>query len=134
MTNFWVALAAVLGGLGVALGAFGTHALQLWLPLQKVTIFETAVRYHMFHALSLLGVAVLMGVYPALGWRLRRAAIAFAVGILLFSGGLYGMALSDLLLFRWVVPLGGVAFVLGWGLLAHAFLARTDGPKRRPNG
>lgn len=134
MRNKWVVLSAAIGGLGVALGAFGAHALRLWLPLQKITIFETAVRYQMFHALALLGVAVLMGVYPALVWRLRRAAIAFAVGILLFSGGLYGTALSDLLPFRWVVPVGGVALVLGWGLLGHAFVARADGAKRRPNG
>ena len=74
MTNFWVALAAVLGGLGVALGAFGTHALQLWLPLQKVTIFETAVRYQMFHVLALLLVACLMQIFPGLGTALRRVA------------------------------------------------------------
>ena len=121
MTNSWIAFSGVLGGVGVALGAFGAHALRLWLPLQRITIFDTAVRYHMFHALALLGVAVLMGLYPERSRGLRRSAIAFTAGIMLFSGGLYGSALSDFPLFRWVVPVGGVMFMLGWGLLAHAF-------------
>lgn len=121
MKNNWVVVSAVLGGLGVALGAFGAHGLRLWLPLQKMTIFETAVRYHIFHALALLGVAVLMGVYPGHFRGLRRVAVTFTAGVVLFSGGLYGTALSDFLPFRYVVPVGGVMIVLGWGLLAYTF-------------
>ena len=126
MARFWIVFSAVLGGLGVALGAFGAHALRLWLPLQRITIFDTAVRYHMFHVLALLGVAVLMGMYPERSRGLRRSAIGFTAGIGLFSGGLYGAALSDLPLFRWLVPVGGVMFLLGWGLLAHAFWKKPE--------
>ena len=50
MNNIWVVISAAMGGLGVALGAFGAHGLRPWLPLQKITIFETAVRYQLFHA------------------------------------------------------------------------------------
>ena len=121
MKNNWVVFSAVLGGLGVALGAFGAHGLRLWLPLQKMTIFETAVRYHLFHALALLAVAILMAVYPGFSRGLRRAAIGFTAGVFLFSGGLYGTALSDFLTFRYMVPLGGVMFLLGWGFLANTF-------------
>ena len=122
MKNIWVVYSAAIGGLGVALGAFGAHGLRPWLPLQRITIFETAVRYHMFHALALLGVALLMGLYPERIRGLRRAAISFTLGIVLFSGGLYGTALSDFLPFRYMVPVGGVVFLVGWGLLALAFL------------
>lgn len=122
MKNIWVVYSAAMSGLGVALGAFGAHGLRPWLPLQRVTIFETAVRYHMFHALALLAVALLMGLYPERIRGLRRSAISFTLGIVLFSGGLYGTALSDFLPFRYLVPVGGVAFLVGWGLLALAFL------------
>lgn len=122
MKNIWVVYSAAMSGLGVALGAFGAHGLRPWLPLQRVTIFETAVRYHMFHALALLAVALLMGLYPERIRGLRRSAISFTLGIVLFSGGLYGTALSDFLPFRYMVPVGGVAFLAGWGLLALAFL------------
>ena len=120
MNNIWVVISAVLGGLGVAFGAFGAHALRPWLPLQRVTIFETGVLYQMYHALALLAVALLIGVYPQRSQRLRRAAVSFAAGVVLFSGGLYGTALSDFPPFRYVVPVGGALFLLGWGLLAHA--------------
>ena len=121
MKNIWVVISSVMGGLGVALGAFGAHGLQFWLPLQKMTIFETAVRYHLFHALALLGVAVLIGVYPGRSRGLHRAAVSFTAGVVLFSGGLYGSALSDFLPFQYIVPVGGVMFLLGWGLLAYTF-------------
>ena len=126
MKNIWVIYSSAMGGLGVALGAFGAHGLRPWLPLQRITIFETAVRYHMYHALALLGVALLMGLYPDRVHGLRRAAISFTLGILLFSGGLYGTALSDFLPFRYIVPVGGVMFIAGWCLLALAFWRNPD--------
>ena len=126
LKNNWVVISGVLGGLGVALGAFGAHGLRLWLPLQKMTIFETAVRYHIFHALALLGVAVLMSIYPGHSRGLQRTAVTFTAGVVLFSGGLYGTALSDFPPFRYVVPVGGVMFVLGWGFLAYTFWSEAE--------
>lgn len=123
----WYIAAGVSGALGVALGAFGAHVLKPLLPLQVMTIFETAVRYHLFHTLALLGCAVLLELHPARARWLRWAAWAFAAGIVLFAGSLYGLALGNL---RWlgiVTPVGGVAWVAAWALLAIAFWRRAEG-------
>ena len=110
-------LAAVLGGLAVALGAFGAHALRASLPENLLATFETGVRYHFYHALALIGVVVAINKWPqsslpvAAGWL-------FLVGIILFSGSLYLLALTGV---RWlgaITPLGGVAFIAGWACLA----------------
>jgi uncharacterized membrane protein YgdD (TMEM256/DUF423 family) len=106
-------LGSLFGGLGVALGAFGSHLLRGRLPADLLANFETGVRYQMYHALALLAVAWAAGRWvgtslPAVaGW-------AFVAGILLFSGSLMIMALTGM---RWlgaVTPLGGTAFVVGW--------------------
>jgi uncharacterized membrane protein YgdD (TMEM256/DUF423 family) len=114
----WLTLAGVLGALGVALGAFGAHALKPVLPLQAMTIFETAVRYHLLHSLALLGCGLAMEVFPARAARLRWSAALFVVGIVLFSGSLYGLAVSDLTVLGLLTPLGGVAWVAAWGWFA----------------
>ena len=121
MTRNWLAWTGILGALGVAMGAFGAHALALWLPLQSMKIFETAVKFHLFHTLALLGVAILMEVAPAQARGLRLTAWLLLAGIVLFSGGLYGTALSDVNAFRWIVPLGGLAWIGAWAVLAYTF-------------
>lgn len=110
-------LAAIFGGLAVVLGAFGAHALRARVDERALAAFETAVRYQMYHALALFVAAALIsrGLTQA-----SMAAWAFTTGIVLFSGSLYGLALSGQ---RWlgpVTPLGGVAFLAGWVLLALA--------------
>ncbi len=121
MTRNWLAWTGILGALGVAMGAFGAHTLRLWLPLQSMTIFETGVRYHLFHTLALLAVAILMEVAPARVRGLRLTAWLLLAGIVLFSGGWYGTALSDVIAFRWIVPLGGLAWIGAWAVLAYTF-------------
>lgn len=113
----FIRLSAILAGLAVAAGAFGAHALKEHLTPDMLAIFETAARYQMYHALALLAVGVLDA---ALGpCRTRRAAgWCFVVGVLIFSGSLYGLSLSGI---RWlgaITPIGGAAFLLGWVLLA----------------
>lgn len=109
-------LGAVCGSLAVAAGAFGAHSLKAILDADRLVLFETAARYQMYHALALVccGLAE-----RQLGGRACRAAAwAFLAGILLFSGSLYALAFSG---WRWLgalTPLGGVAFLVGWGLLA----------------
>lgn len=120
----WLLAAGVFGALGVLAGAFGAHALRLWLPLQVMTIFETAVRYHLLHTLALLGCAVLLQLHPGRAGALRPAAWAFAGGIVLFSGSLYAYALTGLTAAAAVTPVGGVAWVVGWLLLAYAYRPR----------
>ena len=120
MARLFGVLGCVFGFLGVALGAFGAHGLKGRLSPADMAIFETGVRYQMYHSLALLLVVVLLlrggaGASPMAGW-------AFSVGILLFSGSLYVMVFSGA---RWlgaVTPLGGVAFLVGWALLAWSFL------------
>lgn len=117
----FVLAAAVFGGLGVALGAFGAHALRTRLTPDLLAVFETGVRYQMYHALALLGVALLVVKLPGTSMP-ATAGWLFIAGILLFSGSLYVLTLTGL---RWmgaITPFGGVAFVAGWALLALAAL------------
>jgi len=117
--TFWV-LGCLFGLLGVAAGAFGAHGLRARLEPDLLAVFETGARYQMYHALALL----------ATGWAVERwspgaataAGWAFAAGIVIFSGSLYVLALTGV---RWlgaVTPVGGVALLAGWGLLAWAAL------------
>lgn len=118
--KLFFALGAVFGGLGVVLGAFGAHALRSTLSPDDLATFEIGVRYQMYHALALLAVAWAStrwesGVVIAAGW-------AFVVGIVVFSGSLYTLVLTGQ---RWlgaVTPVGGVAFIVGWALLAWTAL------------
>jgi uncharacterized membrane protein YgdD (TMEM256/DUF423 family) len=114
----WFACGAAFACLAVALGAFGAHGLKARVTPDLLAVFETGVRYHMYHALALL----------AVGWQAERtgsplAAAAgwlFVVGIAIFSGSLYAMALTGA---RWlgaVTPIGGVCLIAGWVLLAVA--------------
>jgi uncharacterized membrane protein YgdD (TMEM256/DUF423 family) len=108
------AVGALLAGIGVVFGAFGAHALEARLTAERLATFETAVRYQMLHALAILAAALLGGERAAL------AGLLFLVGIALFSGSLYLLVLSGV---RWlgaITPLGGVAFIAGWGVLALA--------------
>lgn len=114
----WFVTGAVAAGLGVALGAFGAHGLRAHVAPEELAVFETGVRYQMYHALALLAVAWAAARWP--GRRVQAAGWLFVGGIALFSGSLYVMALTGA---RWlgaITPLGGVAFLLGWLALAAA--------------
>lgn len=115
----WLAVAAVLGGLAVAAGAFGAHALEGKLSEHYMGVFQTAVQYQMFHALALLGIALLGLIKPDASW-LVPAAWAFLVGVLLFSGSLYALVLSGVRVLGAVTPIGGLAFLVGWLCLVMA--------------
>jgi uncharacterized membrane protein YgdD (TMEM256/DUF423 family) len=111
--------AALFGGLGVALGAFGAHALSARLTSDLLATFETGVRYHFYHALALIGVVVAIGRWPQSNLPVI-AGWLFVAGILIFSGSLYVLALTGI---RWlgaITPIGGVAFIAGWICLALA--------------
>lgn len=108
--------AAVLGFLGVALGAFGAHGLKAALEAQGSTeTWKTAVLYQLVHAVALLALA---GWRDAHGGTNGRVATLWVAGTLLFSGSLYWLALGGPRLLGPVTPLGGVAFLAGWALLA----------------
>lgn len=119
MSRYFITLAALNGLLVVALGAFGAHALKARLDEYSLSVYQTAVQYHFYHSLALLGVGLLCLWHPQ-SVLLRSSGIAFLVGILVFSGSLYLLSFSGL---RWlgaITPLGGLAFMLGWACLALA--------------
>ena len=110
------AVGAVLGGLAVALGAFGAHALEARVTAERLATFETAARYQLIHAVAILATALLGGERGLLAGTLLVA------GVVVFSGSLYLLVLTGA---RWlgaVAPLGGLALIAGWGLLALAGL------------
>jgi uncharacterized membrane protein YgdD (TMEM256/DUF423 family) len=120
--RLWLALAAFNGFIAVALGAIGSHALRGTLSPERLGWIDTGLRYHMFHALALLGVACLFALEAGReAWPLRIAAWCFLGGIVLFSFGLYLMGLAGLRSLGPTVPTGGVLFLAGWiALFAYA--------------
>jgi uncharacterized membrane protein YgdD (TMEM256/DUF423 family) len=112
-------LAAVLAGLAVALGAFGAHGLETRVSPDRVDTFNTGVQYQMYHALALLATAGLLTA-GAPATPVFWAGISFLVGIVFFSGSLYTLVLTDTPVLGAVAPIGGIAFMVGWGLLAWA--------------
>ena len=116
MTRTFFVIGAVLGALGVAAGAFGAHGLRARVSPEMLAVFETGVRYHLVHALALLAVA-----WASTRWvsaAIRGAGWLFVVGILVFSGSLYVLTLTGIRALGAITPFGGVAFILGWLLLA----------------
>jgi len=107
-----VAAGAINAGLAVAAGAFAAHGLRERLEARALEIFETGARYQMYHALAMILCAVIAtsGAKTA-GWILQA-------GIVVFSGSLYALALTDVKILGAITPLGGLAFLVGWAWLA----------------
>lgn len=120
VSRIFLAIAAVFGGLAVAAGAFGAHALRERLSERSLEIFETAARYQMYHALALLLVALLISREEFAPPTLIASGWSFIIGILIFSGSLYALSLTDIKVLGAFAPLGGAAFIAGWGALAFA--------------
>jgi len=110
-------IGAILGFLGVALGAFGAHGLKNRLSPEMLEVFDTGVRYHMYHTFAVLIVAAAIG-HIGNARLLAMAGWFFFAGILLFSGSLYALALTGAGIFGAVTPIGGVLFLIGWTSLA----------------
>ncbi len=117
--KLFLTLGAVLLAAAVALGAFGAHALKARLGAEMLAVYHTAVQYHFYHALGLLAVGLIAMQLPGSGLA-RAAGWLMLAGIVLFSGSLYLLSLSGT---RWlgaITPLGGMAFIGAWLLLAFA--------------
>jgi uncharacterized membrane protein YgdD (TMEM256/DUF423 family) len=121
--RIFLMLGAILGGLAVASGAFASHALSARLTERAVEIFETASRYQMYHALALLAVGLWLSRVDEGRSLLVTAGVSYLLGILLFSGSLYALSLSGVKGLGAITPLGGLAFLVGWGCLAIAALS-----------
>jgi uncharacterized membrane protein YgdD (TMEM256/DUF423 family) len=123
---------AIAAFLAVGLGAFGAHALKDRLAPEMLTIYQTGVQYHMIHALALLFVGLFSDRAGEKGVRfVARAGTCFLVGILIFSGSLYALALTGVRLLGAITPLGGICFLSGWVFLALAASSATTG-RREP--
>ena len=110
----WWTMAGVMGALAVAFGAFGAHGLQGRVDdPHLLEVWETGAKYHMYHALALVAVALHPRSPPLAGWL-------FVAGIALFSGSLYTMTLTGHKWLGAITPLGGLAFIAGWLVLAFA--------------
>ncbi|MBN8588226.1 MAG: DUF423 domain-containing protein [Rhodothermia bacterium] len=115
-SKLFLVVGALLAGISVAIGAFGAHGLKSMVTPERLQVFEIGVRYQMYHALALLFV----------GWTMRTASVdlllvgwLFIAGIALFSGSLYILVLGDFARLGMVTPLGGVAMIAAWVILAY---------------
>jgi uncharacterized membrane protein YgdD (TMEM256/DUF423 family) len=119
MNTPWIWLGAASGFVGVAMGAFGAHGLAERFDAKALAVFHTAAQYQMYHALALVAFGV---------WSERHAELiqapgwAFALGTLIFSGSLYLLALTGVKWLGAITPIGGVFFLVGWGLIAWTAL------------
>jgi len=121
MSSGWFGIGAIAAAIGVMLGAFGAHGLRSRVDSDLLVIFETGVRYHMYHAIGLLAVGWAASRWP--GGLVTASGWLFLVGILVFSGSLYVMTLTGA---RWlgaITPIGGLAFLIGWACLIWAGLS-----------
>lgn len=115
---------SLMAGLGVALGAFGAHALRDTLAASGCTeTYEIAVRYQFYHALALLITGILMDRFKTA--RLRYAALCFTVGILIFSGSLYLLCITGITFLGAITPIGGTLFIIGWIIFFVAVLKKS---------
>ncbi|MBM4308947.1 MAG: DUF423 domain-containing protein [Deltaproteobacteria bacterium] len=122
MVKFWLILSAISGFLTVALGAFGAHSLKNLLDDYGKSIYEKAILYQMFHTMALFGVGLLQHFIKQ--HSLAAAGWGFFIGIFLFSGSLYVLAITGTKWWGAITPIGGISFLFGWSYLIW-ILAKT---------
>ena len=116
MTNPIITMAAVNGLLAVMLGAFMSHSLEETITTELLGVFQTGVSYHMYHSLAALAAGILSHIFPKVR-LLKFSAYSFLLGIMLFSGSLYLLALTELPMIGMITPIGGIFFIFGWIML-----------------
>ncbi len=115
MKTYFLFSGAAFALLGVALGAFGAHGLKHLVTSEMLAVFETAVRYQMYHSFGILFTALLIDRNP----MMKYAGLFFTAGIILFSGSLYFLALTGSTSAVMITPVGGVSFLCGWGMMMY---------------
>ncbi len=118
----WIQIGSVVMFLGVALGAFGSHALKGKLSVYAIEIYKTGILYHFIHgfALFLISWIITVSTDP----KIHYAGLCFLLGIIFFSGSLYILAITGIKTFGIITPIGGVLFLCGWGLLFFSQISR----------
>jgi len=119
-------IAGISGALAVALGAMGAHALKNHLDAYAMDVYVKAATYHFYHSFALLGIGLLAIHAPSRA--LRVSTIAMVIGIVLFSGSLYALAITGIRTFGMITPFGGIAFIIGWLGIAKAAWGMRDKP------
>ena len=115
----FITLGAFNMALAVMLGAFGAHGLKAKVTPEQLARWHTGCEYHVYHALALFGIGVLMASQPQWSWA-KNPAWCLQVGIVIFSGSLYAMTLGAPRWFGAITPIGGMSFIIGWLWLAYA--------------
>ncbi|NAS31302.1 DUF423 domain-containing protein [Flavobacteriaceae bacterium R38] len=124
MNKTILSIAALFGFLAVLIGAFGAHGLKELLPEENLITFETGVRYQMYHAIVLL----FLGITDIFREKTKRILFYFfVIGVLLFSGSIYGLATNELSGFDFkkigfITPIGGSLLIIGWGIMFYNFI------------
>jgi uncharacterized membrane protein YgdD (TMEM256/DUF423 family) len=119
-----VVTGAVLAFLGVGLGAFGAHALKARLAADMLAVYQTGVQYHLWHALGVVLIGILVQLLPASKW-LPIAGWTMVAGMAIFSGSLYALSISGVRVLGAITPIGGVALLAAWLLLAYGVLKQS---------
>lgn len=122
-TRTLIVSGAIFMALAVTFGAFGAHLVQDMITPDRFQVYQTGVEYHFYHALGLLLLGAITLTIPENRW-LRWCGYSFVAGILIFSGSLYLLTLTDTGWLGAITPIGGVAFILGWIFLAIGVLDR----------
>jgi len=125
--RFFLMTGLVLMIVAVALGAFGAHALKTMLDEDKMQIWKTASDYHFYHALGLITLGVWSEKTTLTGLT-KAAGICLIMGVMIFSGSLYGLAISDIRQLGMLTPIGGLLFIAGWILWLLSLLMKSDAP------
>jgi uncharacterized membrane protein YgdD (TMEM256/DUF423 family) len=116
----FVTVGAIFAFVGIGIGAFGAHAVKNIISPESLAIYQTGVQYHLIHALAL----VLVGI---LGEKISPwVGKLFSIGICIFSGSLYALALTGVKILGAITPIGGVCFLTGWALLAYSSAQTTQ--------
>ena len=126
MKNKWLFIAALSGFLCVTIGAFAAHGLSKVLEPKELAWIETGVKYQMFHTLAIMGIGIAQLCRESLvaNKMANVAAGSWVLGVLLFSGSLYALALGAGQFLVWVTPVGGTLFLIGWFCLAYGSLKK----------
>ena len=111
----YLMIGAIFGCLAVIMGAFGAHALNEILDDYGKSIYNKAVLYHMFHSIAILILGLINKIQPEI--QLSMAGWSFVIGIILFSGSLYMLAITGIKLLGIITPIGGILFIIGWVVL-----------------
>jgi len=115
--KYWIIIGSVLMSFAIIIGAFGAHILKDKITAEYLTVFETGVKYHIYHALGIIIVSLCGLQFHSAS--LHVSCILFFVGIILFSGSLYTLTITQIKWFGVITPIGGVSFILGWLLAAY---------------